>query len=224
MSNNDNPYGQPPEGEGQPSGYPQYGGYPDQGGYGQPPAQGGDYGKQGDYGQQGGYGQPPAQGGAYGQAPAQGGGYGSAPQYSGAPAPTQGNLSSWGKRAGGYLIDALVPSLVVYIVVIIAAAINSKLGALVAVVLYLGLLAFLIWNRWIQGGRTGQTIGRRRLGTKLISEETGQPIGALMAFVRDIAHFVDSLICYIGWLFPLWDSKRQTLADKIIKTVVIDVR
>ena len=32
----------------------------------------------------------------------------------------------------------------------------------------------------------------------------------------------DSIICYIGWLFPLWDSKRQTLADKIMKTVVID--
>jgi uncharacterized RDD family membrane protein YckC len=42
-----------------------------------------------------------------------------------------------------------------------------------------------------------------------------------MAFVRDIAHIVDSVICFVGYLFPLWDSKRQTLADKIVGTVVV---
>ncbi len=42
-----------------------------------------------------------------------------------------------------------------------------------------------------------------------------------MAFGRDICHILDSLACYIGWLFPLWDAKRQTFADKIISTVVI---
>ncbi len=55
----------------------------------------------------------------------------------------------------------------------------------------------------------------------LASEQTGQPIGVLMAFVRDICHFVDGVICYIGFLFPLWDAKRQTIADKIVGTVVI---
>ena len=42
-----------------------------------------------------------------------------------------------------------------------------------------------------------------------------------MAFLRDLAHFVDAVICYVGFLFPLWDSKRQTLADKIVSTVVV---
>ena len=59
------------------------------------------------------------------------------------------------------------------------------------------------------------------LKLRLVSEETGQPIGMLMAFVRDICHIIDSIICFIGYLFPLWDSKRQTIADKIVKTVVI---
>ena len=58
---------------------------------------------------------------------------------------------------------------------------------------------------------------------KLIKEETGQPIGPGMSIVRQIVHFVDSIVCYIGWLFPLWDSKKQTLADKIMGTVVITV-
>ena len=60
-------------------------------------------------------------------------------------------------------------------------------------------------------------------GVKLVKEVTGQPIGMGMAFVRDLAHIVDSLICYVGWLFPLWDAKRQTLADKMLGTVVVTV-
>ena len=39
--------------------------------------------------------------------------------------------------------------------------------------------------------------------------------------MRQLAHIVDSLICYIGWLFPLWDAKRQTIGDKIMGTVVV---
>ena len=59
------------------------------------------------------------------------------------------------------------------------------------------------------------------LGIRLLKEETGQPLGAGMSFVRQIAHVLDS-ICYIGYLWPLWDRKRQTFADKVIGTVVVD--
>lgn len=82
-------------------------------------------------------------------------------------------------------------------------------------------LGLWVYNRCIQAGRTGQSWGKKALGLKLVSEATGEPIGPAMAFVRDICHILDSLACYIGWLFPLWDPKRQTFADKIISTVVI---
>ena len=72
-----------------------------------------------------------------------------------------------------------------------------------------------------RGGTTGYTIGRGVAGCKLVKESTGETIGMGMAFVRDIAHIVDSIICYVGWLFPLWDNKRQTIADKIMSTVVL---
>jgi hypothetical protein len=42
-----------------------------------------------------------------------------------------------------------------------------------------------------------------------------------MGVVRHFAHIIDSLICYIGWLFPLWDAQRQTIADKLVKTLVV---
>ena len=77
------------------------------------------------------------------------------------------------------------------------------------------------YNRWFQAGKTGQSWGKKVLGIRLVGEQTGQPIDAGMAFVRDLTHFIDGIICYIGFLFPLWDAKKQTLADKIIKTLVV---
>ena len=68
---------------------------------------------------------------------------------------------------------------------------------------------------------TGYTIGKGLLGIRLISESTGQPIGAGMAFVRDLAHTLDGF-AYIGYLWPLWDGKRQTFADKLLKTIVVN--
>jgi uncharacterized RDD family membrane protein YckC len=142
------------------------------------------------------------------------------------------NLAQWPMRAGGYVIDLLLllPGYLLLFIGMPKTTADAQTGLMTVstpgVTYYLGILVILgitIWNRWLKGGSTGQTIGRGVVGVKLVSEETGQPIGALMAFVRDIAHIVDSVICYVGWLFPLWDAKRQTIADKIMKTVVVNV-
>jgi uncharacterized RDD family membrane protein YckC len=92
------------------------------------------------------------------------------------------------------------------------------LGGILSLVLW-------IWSRCIQQGRTGQSIGKAALGIVLVSARTGQPIGAGSAFVREVVHyFVDGLF-YIGYLWPLWDRRKQTLGDKIMGTVVAkDVR
>ncbi len=122
--------------------------------------------------------------------------------------------ANWGQRVGAYLID-YVPIFVLELIGIISR------NAFVWLLFILASLAWWIYNRCIQAGRTGQSLGKRTLHLRLISENTGEPIGAGMAFARDICHILDSLACYIGWLFPLWDAKRQTFADKIISTVVV---
>jgi uncharacterized RDD family membrane protein YckC len=131
------------------------------------------------------------------------------------PAPGYAN---WGQRAGAYLID-IAPVIVLEII----GALFLRVSFLIYLLFILAALGWTIYNRWITMGRTGQSLGKRTLNQKLIGEASGQPIGAGLCFVRDIAHIVDSIICYIGWLFPLWDAKRQTLADKIMSTVVINV-
>ncbi len=81
-------------------------------------------------------------------------------------------------------------------------------------------LALWGWNRWVHAGRTGQSWGKKVVGLTLQGDVTGAPIGVGMAFLRDLAHYVDGIL-YIGYLMPLWDGKRQTLSDKIVKSVVV---
>ncbi len=220
---------------GQSSGYGQPSAdQPAQSGYGQPsadqPAQ--PYAQTSDYGQSSGYGtdnnyaatgyaQTPAVQDQYGQS-----GYGYQGGYAGnLYGPVQpaaaGNYASWGKRALGALIDYVGPSIVASIIgqILIAAAPDSGIGGIVQSVL---MLAWLGYNSIYLGGTTGQSWGRKIANTRLVAEATGQPIGVGMAILRHLAHIIDSIICYVGWLFPLWDAKRQTLADKITSTIVVD--
>ncbi|HEX9034178.1 MAG TPA: RDD family protein [Streptosporangiaceae bacterium] len=144
------------------------------------------------------------------------------PSYAGGVPASQ--YSAWAIRVGAYLID-VAPVIGAWIVFLIIASIlrSTAVDILLYLVLAVGSLAYSVYNRWILGGQ-GQTIGKKQLGIMLVSEQTGQPIGTLNAFLRDICHIVDGLICYIGYLFPLWDAKRQTIADKIMGTVVIPSR
>jgi hypothetical protein len=157
------------------------------------------------------------------------------PQYYGLPAPAYAN---WFQRALGYIVDSLIVGIPSACGSCIgnATADNhdngwgwhnwgnySGFGGFIAALFGLASLGLLIYNRWYLGGTTGQTWGRRIMSTRLVAISDGQPIGMLKAFLRDLAHIVDSIICYIGWLFPIWDAKRQTLADKIMSTVVLKV-
>jgi uncharacterized RDD family membrane protein YckC len=130
------------------------------------------------------------------------------------PAANTAAYANWGQRVGGYLID-YVPIFVLELIGIISR------NAIIWFLVLLASIGWWIYNRCIQAGRTGQSLGKKTLHLRLLSEKTGEPIGAGMAFARDICHILDSLACYIGWLFPLWDAKRQTFADKIVGTVVI---
>jgi uncharacterized RDD family membrane protein YckC len=128
-----------------------------------------------------------------------------------------GPLANWGPRVLAFLIDILI-ILVADIVFIVLAAIVHPLVFLLWIVGLLGWL-FMAW----QVGETGQSPGMRVIGLKCVQNQTGQVLGFGMGVVRGLANIINSIICYIGWLFPLWDNQRQTVADKIMSTYVVDV-
>jgi len=134
-----------------------------------------------------------------------------------------GPLADWATRALGILIDfVLVIAIYVigFIVTIILSIVSSALGSLFSLVWWLVEIGIWLYLGYLVGLR-GYSPGMAIVGIKCVSEETGEIIGGGQGVIRSIAHIVDSLICYVGWLFPLWDAKRQTLADKIVKTVVL---
>ena len=213
----------PPSGD-YPGNFPPPGAYPPPGGYPPPPP--------------GGYPPPPGGYPPPGYPPAPGGYY---------PPPPAGVLpkeayTPWHARVLAYLIDSIPVAVLVGIgqAVMFGTAENDCVtdtlepgfnvdctvtptgtGVVVSVVLSLLAAIFAIWNFGYRQGTTGSSIGKSVLKFKVVSEKTGQPIGFGMSIVRQIAHIVDSLICYIGYLFPLWDAKRQTIADKIMSTVCL---
>jgi uncharacterized RDD family membrane protein YckC len=99
----------------------------------------------------------------------------------------------------------------------------SGIGMAVYWLAVLVALAYVVWNYGYRQGTTGSSIGKSVMKFKVVSETTGEPIGFGMSVVRQLAHFVDAIICNIGYLFPLWDAKRQTLADKIMTTVCLPI-
>jgi uncharacterized RDD family membrane protein YckC len=247
-------YGEPPPAYGeQPPAYgeqpPAYGEQPPAYGqqqppptYGQPPPA---------YGEQlPAYGQQPA---AYGEQPWSGAPVAQPWDNSAYGTPMAGALpkeayASWGQRVGAYLIDFgifFVLAIIAGIVIAVGASRSSSsydpatsatathfdplvgIGYLLLILVVLAQLAFTIWNRWVRAGRTGMSIGKERMGIKLVGVESGAPIGGGKAFLRD---FVRGLIGYVpivplvDLLFPLWDDKRQTLTDKIMSTVVVKNR
>ena len=138
-------------------------------------------------------------------------GYGPPPPGYGSPPPAAGEYASWGLRVQSALVDAVGPSIVAYLIFFA----SRPLGGL----LLLASFGWALYNSYL-GGETGQSIGKKMAGTKLVSLQTGQPIGGGLGIGRYFVHILDGF-CMLGYLWPLWDKQRQTFADKILSTVVV---
>jgi uncharacterized RDD family membrane protein YckC len=100
----------------------------------------------------------------------------------------------------------------------------STVGLTVMWIAVLVALGYFAWNLGYRQGTTGSSIGKSVLGFRVVSENTGEPIGFGLSVLREIAHAADAAIFYVGYLFPLWDAKRQTLADKMLATVCLPLK
>jgi len=167
-----------------------------------------------------------------------------------ANAPVGGARAGFGTRLGGWLLDGLLYGLLSLVFVIPAIVIGitafdgcefqtsgdatselacpsgSPDGGILAAAIALGVLGYLlvafIYLRAL--GKTGQTWGRKIVGIKVIGETTGAPIGFGRALGRQLfASFISAQIVYLGYLWMLWDDKKQTWHDKVVNSIVVKV-
>ena len=121
------------------------------------------------------------------------------------------NLASWGTRALGFIID-FAP---VWILALLTFR-STFISSLIAV----GNIAYFVYMGYLDG-LTGQTPGKAIMGIRVVNQQ-GELIGSGAGIGRKFAHIVDSIVCGLGYLLPIVDSKRQTIADKIMTTFVVE--
>jgi uncharacterized RDD family membrane protein YckC len=137
-------------------------------------------------------------------------------------------LATWMQRMGAGLIDFLVllPGIILLFAGSFADCPDDPNAACTPepVVIWIGvalIVAVKIYNRWYLQGTTGRSWGKRSFDLRLVRMADKQPIGFGAAFMRGLAHLFDILSFGVGFLLPITDERRQTLADKAAGTIVI---
>ena len=74
----------------------------------------------------------------------------------------------------------------------------------------------------LEGGPTGQTVGKRLCGIRVVDANTGQPgIGVGRGVGRYFARWLSQLPLFLGYFWMLWDDKKQTWHDKLVNSIVV---
>jgi len=132
--------------------------------------------------------------------------------YGYAPVATYGGF--W-RRFGAVLLDGIIvgiPSNIVFAI----------LGLDPGLTFVLRIAASAVYYSMLEGGPKGQTLGKSALGLRVVDATTGQPgIGAGRACGRYFAKFLSGIVLGLGYLWMLWDPRKQTWHDKLVGSVVV---
>lgn len=133
--------------------------------------------------------------------------------------PTDVPLASWHARAGAFAVD-FVPGLGVIATMALLALTAPADGWTRWV--FTGVAAVTIFvlasNRLVLPTAVGWTLGRALFGIAVRRDD--EPVGVVRLTLRELAHLLDTLGLFVGWLWPLWDRRRRTFADLLAGTEV----
>jgi len=142
-------------------------------------------------------------------------------QYESAPEAPAGSYSDGpsGPRAGFWARAAalLLDVIILGVISVILFAISRSLAN------FGGLVIGAIYFTLLDGGPSGQTLGKKALGIRVISLKEGGSIGYGRGFVRWLVQNFLSWIFLLGYLWMLWDKEKQCWQDKAAGSVVVPV-
>jgi Mce-associated membrane protein len=126
--------------------------------------------------------------------------------------------ASWLTRAGALAVDVL-PGVAVIATMWLLGLTASQWSWLWWVYVVVVALAFIATglNRWLLPVLTGWSLGRALFGIR-VTTGSGAPAGIARLLLRDVAHLLDTASLFVGWLWPLWDSRNRTFADLLLRT------
>jgi len=128
-------------------------------------------------------------------------------------------FASFGARAVGLLVDLAILTLLLIPGLALIAAGSTPLVLLGLAALVAGFaVGTVLYTRAITS--TGQSLGNRVAGTKVVDARNGRSIASGEAGLRYVLRFTVSIILFIGFLVAFADPQRRTFHDKIAGTVV----
>ncbi len=127
-------------------------------------------------------------------------------------------LAPWTARAGALALD-VSPAVVVLATTVLVALSVPPRGAWWWVSASTAAITILLtaFNRLLLPVLAGQTMGRAVFGITVV-RRNGDAVGPWRPLLRDLAHLLDTAPFLLGWLWPLWDSRRRTFADMLLGT------
>jgi Mce-associated membrane protein len=128
-------------------------------------------------------------------------------------------LAPWNFRGGAFAVDVLPVIAVATTMALVALTVPGRgvwWWSCVSVI-GLAILAMLV-NRLLLPAATGWSLGRALFGIA-VARRDGPAAGPWRRLLRDVAHLLDTA-SVVGWLWPLWDSRRRTFADLLLRTEV----
>jgi uncharacterized RDD family membrane protein YckC len=128
------------------------------------------------------------------------------------PGGPSGPRASFGRRLVAALLDGIV-------LAIPNSILNAVLGRYGGGAISLALA--IAYFGYLEGSPSGQTVGKRALGIRVVDFNTGGPIGFGRAVVRFVGRYVSFIACFLGYLWMLWDKEKQTWHDKFASDVVV---
>jgi Mce-associated membrane protein len=130
------------------------------------------------------------------------------------------NPARWHIRAAAFVVDVLPGVAVVATMALVSLAVplRSTWWWLCVSVLATAILLTLI-NRMVWPANRGWSLGRALMGITVVRPDGGSA-GPGRLLLRDLAHLLDTISVFVGWLWPLWDPRRRTFADLLLRTEV----
>ena len=125
-------------------------------------------------------------------------------------APTSARAGFW-RRFVAAFVDGLVLSVVYFVFL----AFVSENGASL-----LNFLAGIAYYTYLEGS-SGQTLGKKALGIRVVDLGGDGSIGYGRAFIRYIGRIVSAIPLFLGYFWMLWDKEKQTWHDKFANSVVV---
>jgi Mce-associated membrane protein len=128
--------------------------------------------------------------------------------------------ASWLARAGAFSIDVLLGIAVIATMALLTLSAPQRGWLWWVLTATAGLIFVLVAvNRVVLPWLTGWSLGRAVFGIA-VRKRDGSPVGLARLVGRDLAHLLDTAALLVGWLWPLWDRRRRTFADLLLRTEV----